>query len=126
MFLGFAAGYKGVVCYNTGNNKLIISRHMIHDESVFPYKLQGLTVIGNTSKAQFTRISPVIIQVSNSVTNSHVGLSQSREQQTTDPETVEEGLRHNTHESSSLVQDILDIIHEATNSSSSYHSLVST
>lgn len=95
VFLGFVAGYKGVVCYDRSNNKLILSRHVVHDESVLPYKLQGSPFTGNTSKVQNTRISHVV-QVSTSGTNTHIESSQSQEQQTANSKAVEEGSRHNT------------------------------
>lgn len=37
IFLGIAAGYKGFICYNFTTKKVIISRHVFFDESVFPY-----------------------------------------------------------------------------------------
>lgn len=38
IFLGYATGYKGVICYNLQTKKLILSRYVLHDESVFPAK----------------------------------------------------------------------------------------
>lgn len=37
MFLGYAFGYKGVICYSISQNMLWISRHVIHDETTFPF-----------------------------------------------------------------------------------------
>ncbi|KAI5321499.1 hypothetical protein L3X38_030570 [Prunus dulcis] len=31
-------GYKGVLCYNCSTQRIVISRHVIHDESVYPFK----------------------------------------------------------------------------------------
>ncbi|CAL2246117.1 unnamed protein product [Prunus armeniaca] len=31
-------GYKGVICYNTTTHRFLLSRHVIHDESVFPFR----------------------------------------------------------------------------------------
>lgn len=31
-------GYKGVICYDLKTKKCIISRHVIHDETIFPFK----------------------------------------------------------------------------------------
>lgn len=38
VFVGYALGYKGVICYHLQTQKLLISRHVVHDESVFPCK----------------------------------------------------------------------------------------
>ncbi|CAL8120112.1 unnamed protein product [Prunus armeniaca] len=38
VFLGFSMGYKGVYCYNPQNQKVLISRHVIYNEDVFPFK----------------------------------------------------------------------------------------
>lgn len=37
--LGYAADYKGAICYNLTSKKLVLSRHVLHDESAFPAKL---------------------------------------------------------------------------------------
>lgn len=37
VFLGFAPGYKKVLCYNIQTKKFIISKSVIHDEDVFPF-----------------------------------------------------------------------------------------
>ncbi|PRQ57095.1 putative RNA-directed DNA polymerase [Rosa chinensis] len=39
VFLGYALGYKGVFCYNVEKNKLWMSRHVVHDETIFPYHI---------------------------------------------------------------------------------------
>ncbi|BBH08832.1 hypothetical protein Prudu_021148 [Prunus dulcis] len=38
VFLGYSPGYKGVICYNRITAKCVISRHVLHDEAVFPFK----------------------------------------------------------------------------------------
>ncbi|KAI5332351.1 hypothetical protein L3X38_022480 [Prunus dulcis] len=38
VFMGYLMGYKGVLCYNCSTNRFVISRHVIHDESVYPFK----------------------------------------------------------------------------------------
>ncbi|KAL6269518.1 hypothetical protein ACE6H2_026429 [Prunus campanulata] len=38
VFLGYAQGYKGVICYNPSTGKLVISRHVLHDETCHPFK----------------------------------------------------------------------------------------
>lgn len=37
VFLGYALGYKGVICYSIEQNRLWISRHVVHDETSFPF-----------------------------------------------------------------------------------------
>ncbi|PRQ51221.1 putative RNA-directed DNA polymerase [Rosa chinensis] len=41
VFLGYALGYKGVFCYSIEKNKLWMCRHVIHDESIFPFQSSG-------------------------------------------------------------------------------------
>ena len=38
VFLGYSLGYKGVLCYNRNTKRLLMSRHVIHNESVFPFQ----------------------------------------------------------------------------------------
>ncbi|KAM2196223.1 hypothetical protein ACFX1R_030129 [Malus domestica] len=38
IFLGYAHGYKGVICYHPQTRKFILSRHVVHNEDVFPCK----------------------------------------------------------------------------------------
>lgn len=37
VFVGFANGYKGYICFNPASQKFIISRHVFFDETLFPY-----------------------------------------------------------------------------------------
>ncbi|KAM0996802.1 hypothetical protein ACFX2C_006762 [Malus domestica] len=48
VFMGYALGYKGVICFHPKSRKFIISRHVIHDEDLFPYK--SLHTLHNTSQ----------------------------------------------------------------------------
>lgn len=36
IFLGYAAQYKSYICYAVKENKLIVSRHVLYDETHFP------------------------------------------------------------------------------------------
>ncbi|CAL9006084.1 unnamed protein product [Prunus brigantina] len=38
VFMGYLLGYKGVLCYNCSTGKFLVSRHVIHDETIFPFK----------------------------------------------------------------------------------------
>lgn len=37
VFLGYALGYKGVFCYSIPQDRLWMSRHVVHDETIFPF-----------------------------------------------------------------------------------------
>lgn len=37
VFLGYSLGYKGVICFHRGKQRLFISSHVIHDETLFPF-----------------------------------------------------------------------------------------
>jgi len=37
IFLGYAGQYKGYICFSLPTNKCFVTRHVIFDESVFPY-----------------------------------------------------------------------------------------
>nr|XP_011463643.1 PREDICTED: uncharacterized protein LOC101305369 [Fragaria vesca subsp. vesca] len=53
VFLGYALGYKGVFCYSISQNKLWMSRHVIHDESVFPFHNSKFSVSSPIDSAIF-------------------------------------------------------------------------
>ncbi|KAI5345179.1 hypothetical protein L3X38_013056 [Prunus dulcis] len=38
VFMRYSPGYKGVICYNRSTLRFVVSRHVIHDETVFPFK----------------------------------------------------------------------------------------
>lgn len=53
VFIGFAAGYKGFVCYNPTSRKYIVSRHVFFDETSFPYAVDKVkTSPSSTSSNQ--------------------------------------------------------------------------
>ncbi|KAM2827187.1 hypothetical protein COP1_036768 [Malus domestica] len=51
IFLGYASNYKGYLCYDASKNKMYISRHVLFDETEFPYR-------SLVSKSHCTTISP--------------------------------------------------------------------
>ncbi|CAL8994451.1 unnamed protein product [Prunus brigantina] len=61
VFLGYSLSHKGVYCYNMLNQKLHISRHVIHDESLFPFKLLKSPPISTTVASSNPR--PINISV---------------------------------------------------------------
>lgn len=64
VFLGYALGYKGLFCYSITHNKLWMSRHVIHDESIFPFSLSPCSTSSSS-------IEPVTFFPSSSLT--HLG-----------------------------------------------------
>lgn len=73
LFLGFNIGYKGVLCYNIQTKKFIVSRSVIHDEDVFPFKQVRDTNNTRATQKSFSiqfpdtsdRYSPFVTLVSN-------------------------------------------------------------
>ncbi|CAL9022675.1 unnamed protein product, partial [Prunus brigantina] len=62
VFLGYAQGYKGVICYNLHTRKFVISRHVVHDENC--YLFQGFTESGSTlSSMSSSTTAPLVISV---------------------------------------------------------------
>ena len=55
-------GYKGVICYNITIGKFIISKHIIHDESQFPYKLKTVLQNKDIKGSQIQSHTLVVIQ----------------------------------------------------------------
>lgn len=70
VFMGYSQGYKGVICYNTTTQKFIISRHVVHDESIFPFKQSESSIQSSTfsscDPSSFTA-SPIVVSVSTSM-----------------------------------------------------------
>ncbi|KAI5344900.1 hypothetical protein L3X38_012777 [Prunus dulcis] len=42
-FMGHSPGYKGVICYNRSTSRFVVSRHVIHDETVFLFKSHSIS-----------------------------------------------------------------------------------
>lgn len=45
VFLGYSVGYKWVLCYNRATKRLLLSRHIVYDESVFPFQSSGSSTL---------------------------------------------------------------------------------
>lgn len=57
IFLGYAPGYKGFICYNPVSSKFIVSRHVVFNESSFPYHSMHAAHTGSTSSHSPTSVS---------------------------------------------------------------------
>ncbi|KAM1028031.1 hypothetical protein ACFX1Q_040675 [Malus domestica] len=55
VFLGYAHGYKGVMCYHPQTRKFIISRHVIHNEDVFPCKISSAICKDQSQDMSYTQ-----------------------------------------------------------------------
>ncbi|KAM1047539.1 hypothetical protein ACFX2C_026882 [Malus domestica] len=51
VFVGYSIGYKGVLCYNRTTQRLLLSRHVIYDENVFPFKKSHSSSVNISSLA---------------------------------------------------------------------------
>ncbi|KAM2627715.1 hypothetical protein TB2_001133 [Malus domestica] len=63
LFLGYASKYKGFICYDILHDKYYISRHVLFDESEFPYShlsLKHLVSTNSTSQPVSISSSPSI------------------------------------------------------------------
>lgn len=61
VFMGYAPVYKGVICYNSVTGKFIISRHMVHDETLFPFKFAKSHASQSSGNLSSPRSTPLII-----------------------------------------------------------------
>ncbi|CAL2277183.1 unnamed protein product [Prunus armeniaca] len=74
VFLGYAPGYKGLICYNPFTGKLVISRHVIHDETCHPFKRLPASispVLSMPSQSTSIRV-PLLVPVTTSATPNSV------------------------------------------------------
>ena len=61
VFLGYASSYKGYICYDVLSNRTYVSRHVVFNESVFPYHN-----LASGSKSSSSSIgSPLLVPVVN-------------------------------------------------------------
>lgn len=64
VFLGYSMGYKGVLCYDLQTQKILISRHVIHNEDIFPFKNHPCSSPAASSQTVSAQKSPVAIVMS--------------------------------------------------------------
>lgn len=64
IFLGYALGYKGVIYYHRGKQRLFISRYVIYDENVFPFHTHMVPVSSNTSVLVHHHILVLVVRPS--------------------------------------------------------------
>lgn len=70
VFLGYMMGYKGVMCYNISSRKLILSRHVIHDEEMFPYKNVQVSQLQQSGSSHSQNSRPIVFQLPRDITSS--------------------------------------------------------
>lgn len=77
VFLGYASKYKGVICYNLQSNKLILSRHVLYDESIFPAKSTSQVpfVITHSSSLAASQSLPIMSLINNLQTEVRIGFN---------------------------------------------------
>lgn len=61
VFLGYVVSYKGVICYSLATKRLLISRHLVHDESMFPAKLPSSSVISSCINSGSRLLPPLVV-----------------------------------------------------------------
>ncbi|XP_048443298.1 uncharacterized protein LOC125478769 [Pyrus x bretschneideri] len=53
--------YKGAICYNLQTQKLVLCRHVIHDESVFPTKCKPSVMLSSQSVPFSVNFTPILV-----------------------------------------------------------------
>ncbi|CAL9026180.1 unnamed protein product [Prunus brigantina] len=62
VFMGYAQGYKGVLCFNMLTDKFVVSRHVLHDETVFPFANKMSSSISGSSHGS-SKTTPVLVSI---------------------------------------------------------------
>lgn len=70
VFLGYVMSYMGVSCYNISFGKLVISRHVVHDEEVFPYRIKQSSASQQCTSSHQQNSRPIMIQLPRAITSS--------------------------------------------------------
>ncbi|KAI5346452.1 hypothetical protein L3X38_014331 [Prunus dulcis] len=72
VFLGYATGYKGVIGYNCATAKCVISRDVIHDESVYPF-VSPITPQQFSTSSSGMNTSPIMISLPSQLESDSAG-----------------------------------------------------
>ncbi|KAI5319029.1 hypothetical protein L3X38_038737 [Prunus dulcis] len=70
VFMEYSRGYKGVICYNTTTHRFLLSRHVVHDENVFPFgNSQSAFPSSNISSCPSSsfKTPPIVVSISHHV-----------------------------------------------------------
>ncbi|KAI5314222.1 hypothetical protein L3X38_043398 [Prunus dulcis] len=62
VFMGYAQGYKGVLCFNMLNGKFVVLRHVLHDETVFPFANKMSSSVSGSFHGN-SRTTPVLVSI---------------------------------------------------------------
>lgn len=61
VFPGFALGYKGYICYHVPSKRMIISRHVIFDESRYPFSIEKSSSHHNVISSSSTLSDHILV-----------------------------------------------------------------
>lgn len=70
VFLGYVMRYKGVACYNISYGKLVISRHVVHDEELFPCRIKQFSRSQQCTSSHQQNSRSIMIQLPRAITSS--------------------------------------------------------
>ncbi|KAM2408029.1 hypothetical protein ACFX1X_027124 [Malus domestica] len=78
VFVGYSIGYKGVLCYNRTTQRLLLSRHVIYDENVFPFKKShsssvNISSLAVSSQQELPRMRYIVVPNSSAQTREEIG-----------------------------------------------------
>ncbi|CAL2254172.1 unnamed protein product [Prunus armeniaca] len=62
VFMGYAQGYKGVLCFNMLTGKFVVSRHVLHDETVFPFANKMSSSASSSSHGN-SQTTPILVSI---------------------------------------------------------------
>lgn len=62
VFMDYAEGYKGVLCFNLLTDKFVLSRHVLHDEIVFRFANKMSSSVWGSSHGN-SKTTPVLVSI---------------------------------------------------------------
>ncbi|CAL8157153.1 unnamed protein product [Prunus armeniaca] len=62
VFMGYAQAYEGVLCFNLLTDKFVVSRHVLHDEIVFPFANKMSSSVSGSSHGN-SKTTPVLVSI---------------------------------------------------------------